>query len=175
MSCPCCSVNPARGFGPAVVSRTFHQYWIFWVGPLVGATIACVIYQSIFRVRVSHPPIATLCACVAVAACTLHRRMPSVPYSRLHHSYAAMMSHVMVVTAVTLRTSPPLLVALTIPVIMLLMFECKRSWPIKYSHQGTVHSQKARIFIKLHSLFSMRSLCSAYAMLKWWLSDKCDV
>lgn len=46
-----CCVNPARGFGPAVVSRTFHQYWIFWVGPLVGATLACIIYQSIFRVR----------------------------------------------------------------------------------------------------------------------------
>ncbi|KAA6420621.1 MAG: hypothetical protein FRX49_09414 [Trebouxia sp. A1-2] len=45
-----CSVNPARSFGPAVVSRTFHQYWIFWVGPLVGATCAAVIYQS-FKAR----------------------------------------------------------------------------------------------------------------------------
>lgn len=46
-----CSVNPARSFGPAVVSRTFHQYWIFWVGPLVGAACAAVIYQS-FKARV---------------------------------------------------------------------------------------------------------------------------
>ncbi|DBA83756.1 hypothetical protein WJX77_003511 [Trebouxia sp. C0004] len=45
-----CSVNPARSFGPAVVSRTFHQYWIFWVGPLAGATCAAVIYQS-FKAR----------------------------------------------------------------------------------------------------------------------------
>ncbi len=50
---PACSVNPARGFGPAVVSRTFHQYWIFWVGPLTGAAVACVIYQTVFKVRVS--------------------------------------------------------------------------------------------------------------------------
>lgn len=47
------SVNPARGFGPAVVSRTFHQYWIFWVGPLVGAAVAAAVYQGVFKVRVS--------------------------------------------------------------------------------------------------------------------------
>ncbi|DBA85350.1 TPA: oleate-activated transcription factor pip2 [Trebouxia sp. C0005] len=45
-----CSVNPARSFGPAVVSRTFHEYWIFWVGPLVGAACAAAIYQS-FKAR----------------------------------------------------------------------------------------------------------------------------
>ena len=49
--CLPCSVNPARSFGPAVVSRTFHEYWIFWVGPLVGAACAAVIYQS-FKARV---------------------------------------------------------------------------------------------------------------------------
>lgn len=53
MSFICCSVNPARGFGPAVVSRTFHQYWIFWVGPLVGGAVAAAIYQLVFKVRVS--------------------------------------------------------------------------------------------------------------------------
>ncbi|DBA89312.1 hypothetical protein WJX79_005286 [Trebouxia sp. C0005] len=44
-------VNPARGFGPAVVSRTFHRYWIFWVGPLTGAAVAAFIYQTVFKVR----------------------------------------------------------------------------------------------------------------------------
>ena len=29
-----CSINPARSFGPAMVSRTFNHYWIFWVGTL---------------------------------------------------------------------------------------------------------------------------------------------
>ena len=47
------SVNPARSFGPAMVSRTFHQYWLFWVGPLVGAAIAVFLYEVVFRVRVS--------------------------------------------------------------------------------------------------------------------------
>lgn len=46
-----CSVNPARSFGPAVVSRTFHEYWIFWVGPLVGGAVAAFIYTLVFKVR----------------------------------------------------------------------------------------------------------------------------
>ena len=54
-----CSVNPARGFGPAVVSRTFHRYWIFWVGPLTGAAVAAFIYQTVFKVRVSKVQHAT--------------------------------------------------------------------------------------------------------------------
>ena len=48
-----CSVNPARSFGPAMVSRTFHEYWIFWVGPLVGGALAAFIYTLVFKVRVS--------------------------------------------------------------------------------------------------------------------------
>jgi len=51
--CLPCSVNPARSFGPAVVSRTFHEYWIFWVGPLTGAACSAVIYQS-FKARVRY-------------------------------------------------------------------------------------------------------------------------
>lgn len=32
-----CSINPARSFGPAVVSKTFNHFWIFWVSPLIVA------------------------------------------------------------------------------------------------------------------------------------------
>ena len=49
-----CSVNPARGFGPAVVSHTFHEYWIFWVGPLAGGAVAALIYTTVFSVRVRN-------------------------------------------------------------------------------------------------------------------------
>lgn len=40
------SLNPARSFGPAVVSRTFPTYhWIYWVGPALGAILAAGYYK----------------------------------------------------------------------------------------------------------------------------------
>ena len=34
------SMNPARTFGPDLVGRTFTEYWVYVVGPLVGAALA---------------------------------------------------------------------------------------------------------------------------------------
>ena len=34
------SMNPARTFGPDLVGRDFGDYWVYVVGPLVGATLA---------------------------------------------------------------------------------------------------------------------------------------
>jgi MIP family channel proteins len=39
-----CSINPTRSFGPAVVSGTWDDHWIWWAGPLVGSLIATVVW-----------------------------------------------------------------------------------------------------------------------------------
>ena len=42
------SMNPAVSFGPAVMSWNWTNHWIYWVGPLIGAGIAGLIYEFIF-------------------------------------------------------------------------------------------------------------------------------
>lgn len=32
--------NPARAFGPAVVSNVWADHWVFWVGPMIGSFLA---------------------------------------------------------------------------------------------------------------------------------------
>ena len=45
------SMNPARSFGPAVIKGVWGDHLIYWVGPLIGAAIAALIYQYFFMKR----------------------------------------------------------------------------------------------------------------------------
>ena len=42
------SVNPARTFGPALISNSFDSFWVYIIGPALGAAIAGLLYQFVF-------------------------------------------------------------------------------------------------------------------------------
>ena len=42
------SVNPARTFGPALISGFWEFHWIYWVGPIIGGIIAGLIMNYVF-------------------------------------------------------------------------------------------------------------------------------
>lgn len=37
------AMNPARAFGPALVSAHWSQHYVYWVGPLAGAVLAALL------------------------------------------------------------------------------------------------------------------------------------
>lgn len=48
------SLNPARSFGPALVSLLFSNtpmldYWIYVVGPVLGALLGAMLYRTIYK------------------------------------------------------------------------------------------------------------------------------
>ncbi len=41
------STNPARSFGPSLVSGVWNGWWIYWLGPLAGTLIAVALYHAV--------------------------------------------------------------------------------------------------------------------------------
>nr|QIJ55384.1 classical aquaporin 6 [Haliotis discus hannai] len=47
------SMNPARSLGPVVVMGVWDHHWVFWLGPILGALAAGVLYETVFAVNAS--------------------------------------------------------------------------------------------------------------------------
>src|SRR5947207_9501993 len=41
------SMNPARSFGPALASGTWSHFWIYVIGPVIGAALGAFAYQLV--------------------------------------------------------------------------------------------------------------------------------
>lgn len=41
------SMNPARSFGPALAAGEWHMFWVYVVGPVVGAALGALAYQTV--------------------------------------------------------------------------------------------------------------------------------
>jgi aquaporin TIP len=42
------AMNPARAFGPALVDGTWDDHLVWWIGPIIGAVVAALIYHYLF-------------------------------------------------------------------------------------------------------------------------------
>ncbi|XAR69155.1 hypothetical protein NMG60_11000641 [Bertholletia excelsa] len=51
------AMNPAVAFGPAVVSGSWANHWIYWAGPLIGGALAAIVYELFFMSHNTHQPL----------------------------------------------------------------------------------------------------------------------
>ena len=42
------SLNPARSFGPALITGTWDYQWAYWIAPLIGGALAAFVYSKLF-------------------------------------------------------------------------------------------------------------------------------
>ena len=45
------ALNPARAFGPALVAGFWTHQYIYWIGPIIGAVIAGLVYNNLLLGR----------------------------------------------------------------------------------------------------------------------------
>lgn len=45
------AMNPARTFGPALVNNIWDEHLVYWIGPIIGAVLAALVYHYLFSER----------------------------------------------------------------------------------------------------------------------------
>ncbi len=45
------ALNPARSFGPSLVTSHWATHYVYWVGPVIGALVAGFVYHFVFMKR----------------------------------------------------------------------------------------------------------------------------
>ncbi|MGH2663290.1 MAG: MIP/aquaporin family protein [Actinomycetota bacterium] len=41
------AMNPARSFGPALISADWSGFWVYYLGPIIGGTVAALLYDLV--------------------------------------------------------------------------------------------------------------------------------
>ena len=49
------AANPARAIGPALASGFLQNWYVYWIGPIVGGIVAALVYNYLFREGVEKP------------------------------------------------------------------------------------------------------------------------
>jgi len=55
------SMNPARSFGPALISGNFNHHWIYWLAPILGSAFGARAYRLVQCHHISASPAKTGC------------------------------------------------------------------------------------------------------------------
>lgn len=50
------SLNPARSLGPALISGCWKDHWVYWCGPLLGSSMAALLYRVAFAAPLLPAP-----------------------------------------------------------------------------------------------------------------------
>jgi aquaporin TIP len=50
------AMNPARAFGPQLLSTTWDEFWIWYIGPLAGGVLGALAYEWLY-LRPLRPPV----------------------------------------------------------------------------------------------------------------------
>ncbi len=49
------SMNPARSFGPALIAGIWQDQWIYWLGPIGGASVGAWVYELLRKPLAEEP------------------------------------------------------------------------------------------------------------------------